>query len=346
MINKSEYRREYEELLKRSDEQQNVASRILDPSTSVAEKKTVVSGAASVRATSEVDRLLSVVRDRKETGVTRAMALQKLDIEVSNREDIINEVLAILGDKKEPVELRRTALTVLQQASFSSAIFITKRPDYFNVLRSIIDDKDKQLRFDALETLAAHKDEYAQRRLLDGLKAPAKALVAPEKAIQLLGYDVHAELFTTLRDIAENSSHLESKVEAVRILGADPESKELLQKMFRNKSENKEVRATCAVAVQAIDPEDFSTSAKQTVMDEAEDSDIRAICLNALALDGEIADRRKNAPNERSAMVSAVDTSFDAYVQQLQEKAASKELGKAATQYLRNMDLKKNVDKN
>ncbi|MCP3418595.1 hypothetical protein NLM16_31245 [Bradyrhizobium brasilense] len=44
------------------------------------------------------------------------------------------------------------------------------------------------------------KNGYAQKTLLEGLKNP-KALLPPEKALQLLSYDVHAEAYSAERDI-------------------------------------------------------------------------------------------------------------------------------------------------
>ena len=45
------------------------------------------------------------------------------------------------------------------------------------------------------------KDGFAQQKLLEGLKDPDKALVPPEKALQLLSYDVHAEAYPVAREI-------------------------------------------------------------------------------------------------------------------------------------------------
>ena len=58
------------------------------------------------------------------------------------------------------------------------------------------DDPDPELRQRVLGILMREKDGYAQKKLLEGLKNPAKALLPPEKALQLLSYDVHAEAYS------------------------------------------------------------------------------------------------------------------------------------------------------
>src|SRR5258705_13591202 len=50
-----------------------------------------------------------------------------------------------------------------------------------------------------LGILMREKDGYAQTKLLEGLKNPGKSLLPPEKALQLLSYDIHAEAYSAAR---------------------------------------------------------------------------------------------------------------------------------------------------
>ena len=75
--------------------------------------------------------------------------------------------------------------------------------------------------FSALGILMRDKDGFAQKKLLDGLKDPAKALVPPEKALQLLSYDVHADAYEVARDIVKKPPNDDAKREALRLLAAD-----------------------------------------------------------------------------------------------------------------------------
>ena len=67
-----------------------------------------------------------------------------------------------------------------------AGIRVGSRGDYIATLRKVATDPDPELRQRVLGMLMRDKDGFAQKKLLDGLKDPAKALVPPEKALQLL----------------------------------------------------------------------------------------------------------------------------------------------------------------
>src|SRR5262249_42950967 len=149
--------------------------------------------------------------------------------------------------------------------------FPAKRPDYLAALRSIIDDPDAELRRRAIGILAREKDEYVQRRLIDGLEGRSEALVPTEKAIQYLGYDVHAEYFPLLRRIVEDPPNPEARTEAVRLLAADPSSTDLLLTIFSDKGESPDVRKISAIGLHSAAPHRFEEQARRIVLDDDED---------------------------------------------------------------------------
>ena len=102
--------------------------------------------------------------------------------------------------------------------------------------------------------LAKEHDEYAQRRLHKRLQKRSKTLVPPAKAIQLLGYDIHAEHYLILKKIVKNPPSVAAKKQAVRLLGTDNSSKALLKRIRKDKNEAPDVRAVSATALQALDP--------------------------------------------------------------------------------------------
>jgi hypothetical protein len=108
----------------------------------------------------------------------------------------VRRLLKVLRDTSEPIEVRMAALQSLGAAAFSVPDFDSVRPDYIAALREVSTDSHEQLRRRALGILMRNKDGFAQKKLLDGLKDSAKALVPPEKALQLLGNDVHAEAYS------------------------------------------------------------------------------------------------------------------------------------------------------
>jgi hypothetical protein len=130
--------------------------------------------------------------------------------------------------------------------------------------------------------LAQEKDEYVQRRLIDGLQNPAVALVPPALALEFVGYDIHAEHYPLLRQIARVATEPAVRQQAVRLLSADAASRELLAQVLANKHEHAEVRAASAAALQALAPAEFARIAADVVLDDEESDHLRAASVSAL----------------------------------------------------------------
>src|SRR5215210_3695528 len=278
-----EYREQYEEQIERAIEERRQGYRVFsDRSRPAEERRRALHNVAALRGQDEVAQAIEIIRDREEDADLRALTVRGIAIEVSKSEDLIDSAIRLLRDSAEPAVVRLAALRVLQQSSFRPATFNPKRPEYLDALRTVIDDQDASLRQQALEILAQGKDEYAQRRLLEGLENPSQALVPPGKAVQLLGYDIHAEHYPILREMVRNPPSPEAKQGAVRLLAADPASKELLTDLLKDKGEVREVRNASAAALQSVAPEEFTEQAKQIVLDDDEYADLRATAIDAL----------------------------------------------------------------
>lgn len=170
----------------------------------------------------------------------------------------------------------------MQQISFSAMSFPAIRPDYLATLRSIIADPNGQLRQRAISILAQEKDEYVQRRLIEGLEGYSTPLVPAVQAIQFLGYDVHAEYFPMLRRIIEDPPSRAVKEEAVRLLAADPDAADLLLTILQDRSESPEVRKISAIALQVAAPDRFAQQMRRIVLDDDEEEELRVVSITAL----------------------------------------------------------------
>jgi len=197
-------------------------------------------------------------------------------------------------------------LQTLQAASFSTIAFEPCRSDYIAALRALVDDPDMELRQRALGILAREKDGFAQKRLLDGLQNPGKALVPPEKALQLLGNDVHAEAYAIARAMVRNPPNPDAKREALRLLAADATAAPLFESVLRDKNELRENRQVAASALQALKPERLRAHAREMLMDKSEYDDIQATSLTALTHFG------GQAVANDEALVKTVDRLSDA----------------------------------
>jgi HEAT repeat protein len=229
------------------------------------------------------DTALAVVEDRERATSDRIAALGALASSVAEQPSIIDHLIEVVRDPSEPADLRVETIGALQAMAFLVQVFAPKRPTYLDALRSIVQDHDPTVRRRALGILSRAKDEYAARRLMEGLEYPSKALVPAAKAIQFLGYDVHAEYFPLLRKIIENPPTLAAKREAIRFLAADPKSRLLLTQILNDKAQPREARKMSALALESLAPDHFASIARKIALDSTEDDRLRATSLSALA---------------------------------------------------------------
>ena len=219
----------------------------------------------------------------------RIAAMANVTQAVCESDNKLQALLKVLRNTNEPTPVRLAALQALQAASFAVVQFESRRADYLATLRAVATDPDPELRQRVLGLLAREKDGFAQQRLLEGLQQPEKALVPPEKALQLLSYDVHAEAYPVARMIVNNPPNEGAKREALRLLAADASSKPLFERILNDKEETREIRQLSASALQAIAPEAMQTHARELLLDPKEYDDIQATSLTALTQFGSTA---------------------------------------------------------
>ncbi len=263
-------------------QQQTTFHDLLENSRTAVRRDMALAEHAPPQDDDDLTAAIAVLQDSDADAPLLSAALQVINLNVDERPELIDELLVLLRDTTVPTDVRIAVLNVLQQISFRMVLFPAKRPDYLATLRSIIEDPDTQLRRRAIGILAREKDEYVQRRLIDGLERRSKALVPAAKAIQFLGYDVHAEYFPILRRIVGHPPNRAAKREAVRLLAADSSSTDLLLTILKDKSESPDVRRISAIALQSVAPDQLEEQARRIILDDDEDDQLRAVSINAL----------------------------------------------------------------
>jgi len=249
-----------------------------------AKKKT---GAKKSPAKRSPRAAFAVATDEKKSTAERAKAFVEAPLATIASDQSLQASLDVLRDREQPIKVRLAALQSLQAATFSVIEFEPYREDYLATLRELVDDPDDELRQRVLGILAREKDGYVQKRLLDGLQDESKALVPPEKALQLLSYDVHAEAYPVAREIVNAPPNPEAKREALRLLSADANSAPVFEKLLRDKGEDRDTRQIAAAALQAVKPKRFQEQARELLLDDKEYDDIQATALTALAQFGD-----------------------------------------------------------
>jgi hypothetical protein len=230
---------------------------------------------------------MSVATSARGTLRERVTALAEVPLAVCESDKHLQAVLEVVRNKEEPVEVRLAAIDTLATAAFSVVQFESCRKDYIATLREVAQDPNPEIRHSALGLLAGQKDGFAQKKLLEGLKDADKALVPPEKALQLLSYDVHAEAYSVAREIVEKPPNADAKREALRLLAADATSAPLFEKLLRDKDELREIRQISASALHALNPKKMQTHARAMLLDASEYNDIQATSLTALTQFGD-----------------------------------------------------------
>jgi len=224
----------------------------------------------------------AVATNEKKSTAERAKAFVEAPLATIASDDTLQASLDVLRDRQQPIKVRLAALQSLQAATFAVIEFEPHREDYFATLRELVDDPDEELRQRVLGILARENDGYVQKRLLEGLQDPSKALVPPEKALQLLSYDVHAEAYPVAREIVNAPPNPEAKREALRLLSADAKSAPVFEKLLRDKDEDRDIRQISAAALQSVKPKRFQEQARELLLDDNEYDDIQATALTAL----------------------------------------------------------------
>jgi hypothetical protein len=249
--------------------------------------KSSASRTSAGKPSASAQSAMSVATSAKKSVKERVAALADVPLAVCEKDENLQAILKVLRDQNEPVEVRLAALQSLQAASFSVLPFESCRGDYIATLRKVAEDPDPELRQRVLGILAREKDGFAQKKLLEGLQNPEKALVPPEKALQLLSYDVHAEAYSVAREIVSNPPNTTAKREALRLLAADASAAPMFEKILRDKNELPEIRQVSAAALQALKPEKLQSYAREALLDPAEHEEIQATSLTALTQFGD-----------------------------------------------------------
>jgi hypothetical protein len=196
----------------------------------------------------------------------------------------IPALIATLRNDAELTVVRLAALRTLRTTAFLGEKFAPFRADFLEALRHLTQPGiDPQLCKDALSFLAAEKDATAQDQLRRGLQEPSSALVSPATALQLLGFDDHANLAEIATQVFHKAADdLAAKEAALRLLATDAKSQDLFANLLQDKSQPRSLRALSATGLNFLNPQKFAELAENIVKDHSDFEDIRASALGAL----------------------------------------------------------------
>jgi hypothetical protein len=256
------------------------------PAASSRKRKT----AAGASRTGDYRTHWKAARDVDASDAARIEAFTTLGAAACDDPAVFEGIVKVVRDTTTAPRVRLAALAALQASSFSALNFAARRPAYMKLLRDVARDPEPAIRQRVLGYLAREKDGQAQRMLIEGLENPDKALVPPEKALQLLGYDIKSDAYAIARRIAKQPPNPQARREALRLLAADAKSAKLFEEIINDGKEPLELRQLSAVALQNLAPDVLQGYAKAIVLDANESPEMQATSLTALAQFGNDAD--------------------------------------------------------
>jgi len=240
--------------------------------------------------------------------------------DVADAPDPLAQAIATFRNSSQPAATRQAALRDIQTATFAGPGFDRYRASFRDALRAVAEDKNEDLRTQALEMLAIDKDEVAQQLLLRGLQTPSEALVSTAKAVQLLAHDDHGAAIPVARGILRGDYDLDTKEEALRALASDPGSTGLFADILADRSQPPRLRSLSASGLRAVDPQRFAQLAQRIVTDDREDDEVRTNALGAL--------------DHLKGFSSKVDPTFADAISKIEQSGKSDDLRAAARRFL------------
>lgn len=247
----------------------------------------------------------------------RIEALQETYLSMSTNKEFKERLIRLIGNAKQPLELRTEALDCFIAATFGSRSSASWRPQFLETLRSVAQSSEDPLAEKALEVLAQERDPWALETLQAGLRTPAAAKVSQIQAIQHLNSVDHNDHYDVLRKLATKNRSHKVRVEAIRGLAADPNAKDLLLQILKGSKEPPAVRQAALLSLRIADRDAYGSEASRILNDASEPDLLRATSMATQRYDPD-----------------GVGEDYSSKVQQISEGSDSDTLRKAAQYYL------------
>ncbi len=256
----ADYRRQIEAEIAR--ERERAAQPVLDAAAGDVEALGALA-ASGIPHQSDVERAQAALDAPDALPELRAAALRIVTDAHPDPATAHEAALQRVTDASQPPEVRMAALQVLKVQAIASPSFPEWRPDYLQAMRTASRDEVPAIRRAALEVLATYKDPYAAEVLLAGLREPARALVLPEEALQLLGYDIHEEAYEIAEQIAADPPSPQARHEALHLLATNAAYADRFEALYADAAEELRARRLAATALSAIDPDRLRSAAEE-----------------------------------------------------------------------------------
>ncbi|MBK9719502.1 MAG: tyrosinase family protein [Saprospiraceae bacterium] len=259
---------------------------------------------------------LLILNNKKNNLAVRLNVIGSID---ETSEVFLDTILDIIADPSDPAELKAELINEMLAAKRANRFFPSKKSRFFNQLRGLIKDNNKNLRLQAIDILASSEDPVVQEFLIEEIKKEKSDFISAPDAIFFLRQSPkpqHAKLFIELFNQSKDTNVRKS---AIAGLGNDPGSLELLKKVVLDGNEDFKIREASALSLHNLNHEMMNDLATEILINpessdgiklfrssipNADEVDFKAGLLNMLTFTGDLNKLKGN--NELKATLNEV----------------------------------------
>lgn len=295
----------------------------LNPSRPLGERLRAGEAAEALTGADQETRAIVIFRNANADARLRAIALDKLENAVAADAALQRDVAEVLAERGAARVLRQQALEVIETLSFDRPAPSLAEGTARERLLALLDDPDPAFRLRAVTLLVNENDQSARARLAQGLRTPAAAAVPPADAVRLLGRSLAPDVLPLLRQVMASPPDEATRLEAIRALGRDAESREAMAALVRDGAAPRAVRLQALAALDAnLSAEEFVAHALPVVGDESAGDSLRVYAIQSVKY-------------RRGTAAGPAEDEFDAAVRAAASSASSAVVRQVAADYLR-----------
>lgn len=297
----------------------------LDADRPDGERLEAVEGIAVFNRSEHLRRAAEIVLDSAEEVAIRARALRLAGHAADSDTAFLRGMFALALDGGTPPRLRRGMSELFQSLMFASASKLLLREEFHRTLRRLARDPDRGVRRPALQVMASVGDSATLQMLADVVRGEAQVGVEVAEAVRLLGLRDPEPWYPLLRDIVADPPDPGARIEAIRLLGGDRESRSGLIDVLRSPEETLAARRAALGALAAGGAE-MARVALPVVAGEGNPTELRLQAIMTV--------EQRRISRDRGAIEARGRDDFDALMERLREEADDPRVRRAAERYL------------
>lgn len=234
----------------------------LNPTLSV-EERLFAGSMAIMFSENDIDKTFDVVANRDENKLIRLKAINLIDVRAQRFPRI---ALDIMSSEEEEVDLRSELIyKMLELKRANQRLYAANKPEFFNILRGLLNSKSIVLRTQAIDILSASEDQVVQEFLVGELQKDKNSSISKVVAISFLRQNTKNQFVKLFQKVFENESDNNVRKAAIEGLENDPGSIDLLKEVVMDTSESFNVREAGALSLHNLDHELMNNLAAQII---------------------------------------------------------------------------------